>query len=76
MSGNAWEWTADFYDDGYYAVSPAQNPTGPEIGQSLVLRVGSWNHDCSGMRTAFRLDSAPGFSVDNFGFRCAWQEAH
>jgi hypothetical protein len=25
------------------------------------------------MRTAYRLDSSPAFSVDNFGFRCAGQ---
>jgi formylglycine-generating enzyme required for sulfatase activity len=74
MSGNVWEWTADYYGAGYYAVSPAQNPTGPESGQYRVLRGGSWNHDRSGMRTAFRLDSPPGMSVDNFGFRCVWTE--
>jgi formylglycine-generating enzyme required for sulfatase activity len=39
-----------------------------------VLRGGSWNHDQSGMRTTFRLDSSSDESVDNFGFRCAWQE--
>ena len=38
-----------------------------------MLRGGSWNHDRSGMRMAFRLENSPGFSVDNFGFRCAGQ---
>lgn len=70
MAGNAWEWTADRYDEGYYAQSPARNPGGPPAGYSRVLRGGSWNHDRSGMRTAFRLDSPLANSVDNFGFRC------
>ncbi|NLO91182.1 MAG: formylglycine-generating enzyme family protein, partial [Elusimicrobia bacterium] len=30
MCGNAFEWTADIYDEDYYAKSPAFNPTGPE----------------------------------------------
>ncbi|MFN3326006.1 MAG: formylglycine-generating enzyme family protein [Bryobacteraceae bacterium] len=42
MVGNAWEWTADWYEREYYEVSPERNPPGPEKGIYRVLRGGSW----------------------------------
>ena len=43
MHGNVWEWTSDWHDEGYYAQSPRQNPTGPQDGSVHVRRGGSWH---------------------------------
>jgi formylglycine-generating enzyme required for sulfatase activity len=43
VHGNVWEWTADWYDDGYYAISPVDDPKGPSNGSVRVRRGGSWH---------------------------------
>ena len=43
MLGNAWEWTGDWYGEGYYAQSPQINPHGPVDGSVRVRRGGSWH---------------------------------
>jgi formylglycine-generating enzyme len=43
MSGNAWEWCSDWFDEGYYGKSLGKNPTGPLDGKEKIIRGGGWN---------------------------------
>lgn len=43
MLGNVWEWTGDWYGEGYYTQSPARDPQGPAEGAVKVRRGGSWH---------------------------------
>jgi formylglycine-generating enzyme required for sulfatase activity len=71
MSGNVWEWCADFKDAAYYATSPAENPRGPEEGHTRVLRGGSWNSGGTECRVANRAHQEPQRRTNNVGFRVA-----
>lgn len=77
MSGNVFEFVQDWFQDDYYTSYPTDswpnNPSGPDSGSYKVRRGGSWSHNASTstLRTAFRTGTAPGWSDDTIGFRCA-----
>ena len=68
-AGNVREWCNDWYDAGYYDVSPYDNPQGPASGTHRIIRGGCCGKDAVGCRVAVRNWSNPVDQYDFFGFR-------
>ena len=71
MCDNVHEWCHDWFDPGYYAVSPERNPRGPEGGTRRASRGGSWRHHIKVSRCAGRSSIPPEFQYADYGFRVA-----
>lgn len=74
MSGNVWEWCADYYSADYYKESAAKNATGPKGPATGLLRVrrgGSWSTPAQRCRTAHRGSGPPNIRYSFVGLRLA-----
>jgi len=69
MAGNVREWVDGWY--GSYTPDAQTDPTGPERGELIIPRGGSWIDNPSIVRSANRGGNTPDYYRDYYGFRCA-----
>ena len=73
ITGNVWEWCADWFDAEFHRTAGTDNPTGPPTGTGKVMKGGSFlchKSYCNRYRVAARTSNTPDSSTANMGFRC------
>ena len=74
ITGNVWEWCADWFSPDYHLLATKINPVGPAAGVVKAMRGGSYlchASYCNRYRVAARTSNTPDTSTTNIGFRCA-----
>lgn len=77
MSGNTWEWCADWFSKDYHLTADRNNPTGPPTGTGRVTKGGSFlchKSYCNRYRVAARTSNTPDSSTSHMSFRCVRDE--
>jgi formylglycine-generating enzyme len=74
MTGNCWEWCADWFSATAHRDASPDNPAGPPHGSARVMKGGSFlchKSYCNRYRCGARSSSTPDSSTSHVGFRCA-----
>jgi formylglycine-generating enzyme required for sulfatase activity len=69
VHGNVRQWCADWYDQDYYAESPADDPPGAAKGLDRVWRGGDWMATPWSCTSAHRSFGMPMYAYSNVGLR-------
>ena len=73
VTGNTWEWCADWFSPDFHMFGTRLNPVGPPRGSAKVMKGGSYlchQSYCHRYRVAARTSNTCDSSTTNIGFRC------